>query len=355
MSGADAFERLDGRITFSVPRAALAVLAILVVATLATTLASLVSGSYELGVRGVVVALVAPDAAHTATTVVRELHLPRTLVATLAGALLALSGATLQNVTRNPLADPSLVGVSQGAGFAVVVAMIAFPSAAPWARPLYAFGGALAVAALIQWIAVRRTGGATMRFILTGIGVAAFISAGTGALLTYGDIDRALAALGWLAGSVHAAGWGEVATLSACTLALLPVLLLASRPMSALRMGPELASGLGVRVRRARAFLITLSVALAAAAVAAVGPIGFVGLVAPHAARRLARSGVRIHLALSAAVGGLLVLVADLIGRTIFAPVQIPAGLVTAVIGAPVFVALILGSGSRSGAAAARG
>ena len=211
----------------------------------------------------------------------------------------------------------------------MVTLIVVFPEVSVAWRPVAAFGGALAVAALIQRIAMRRTGGATMRFILTGIGVAACITATTSAMLTYGRIEQAQAALGWLAGSLHAVGWSEVSYLSLCLLLLMPVLFHASRPMSALRTGPELAVGLGVRVPLVRIALITLSVALAATAVAAVGPLGFVGLVAPHVAARLARSGVGLHLALSAATGALMVGLADLLGRTLFAPVQLPAGIVT--------------------------
>ncbi|RVT85413.1 iron ABC transporter permease [Rhodobacteraceae bacterium CCMM004] len=341
-------ERLDGRVTYRLPLRALSVLALLLLASLAVLVGALMSGSFPLSAWQSVATVLGAAPSDTATTVVWEFRFPRALVSALSGALLALSGAVLQTVTRNVLADPSLVGVSQGAGLAVVAAMIAFPQTPIGLRPILAFAGALVVAALIQWIAMRRTGGATMRFILTGIGVAAFISACTQALLTYGDIDRALAALGWLAGSVHAAGWGEAAYLSLGLLAMTPVLLWAARPLAALRMGPETAAGLGAAVRRDRTILITLSVALAAFAVAAVGPLGFVGLVAPHVARRLARAGPGLHLALSAAAGALMVSAADLLGRTAFAPVQLPAGLVTAAIGAPVFVWLILRAQARS-------
>ncbi|MEM7709425.1 MAG: iron ABC transporter permease [Pseudomonadota bacterium] len=342
------WQRLDGPLTFALPVRALAVLAGLVALVLGVFVGAMMTGSYPLTAGEVLATLAGQAPADTAETVVWEFRLPRAIVSGLAGALLGLSGAILQTVTRNALADPSLIGVSQGAGLAVVAVMIAFPQVGIAWRPILAFGGALAVAALIQWIAMGRSGGATMRFILTGLGVAAFISAATSALLTYGDIDRALAALGWLAGSVHAAGWGEVRSLAVAMLGLFPILVWAARPMGALRLGPEMATGLGVVVRRDRIALITLSVALAAAAVAAVGPLGFVGLVAPHIARRLARSGPGLHLALTAAVGAALVSLADLLGRALFAPVQIPAGLVTAIIGVPVFVALILRSQSRS-------
>ncbi len=340
--------RLDGPVTYALPIRALGVLAVLLGLTCAFVLASLMAGSYPLEAAEVAATLAGRAPSDMAQTVVWQFRFPRTLAALAAGALLALSGATLQNVTRNPLADPSLVGVSQGAGLAVVAAIVAWPELPQALRPLLAFGGALSVAALIQGIAMRRSGGATMRFILTGIGVAAFISAMTSAFLTYGQIDRALSALGWLAGSVHAAGWGEVAILGGALLCLAPALVAASRPMAAMRMGPEMAVGLGLRVGRTRMALVTLSVALAAAAVAMVGPIGFVGLVAPHLAHRLARCAIGLHLALSAAVGALLVGTADLTGRVVFAPVQIPAGLVTAVIGVPLFVWLLLRTKGRA-------
>lgn len=335
-------------ISLELPVRALAVLGLLLALLFGIGAVSLMLGSYPLDLGGVWATLTGAAPSDAAVTVVWEFRFPRMLASALVGVLLGLSGAILQNVTLNPLADPSLVGVSQGASLAVVALVIAFPGADGALRPLYAFGGALVVAALIQWIAMSRRGGATMRFILTGIGVAAFISAITSALLTYGDIDQATAALGWLAGSIHAAGWDEVRMLSLCTLVLAVPVALASRPLSALRMGTEVAAGHGVRVRLARVGLITTSVALAAFAVAAVGPLGFVGLVAPHIARRLARSGVGLHLALTAATGALMVCAADLIGRTILAPVQIPAGIVTALLGVPVFVVLIVRGQGRS-------
>lgn len=306
--------------------------------------ASLMSGSYPLPISDVFATLSGTPPSHTADTVIWQFRFPRMIVAALSGMFFGLSGAILQNVTRNPLADPSLVGVSQGASLAVVTLIVLYPSVSGVWYPTAAFAGSLTVAALIQWIAMRRTGGATMRFILTGIGVAAFISSLSTAMLTYGDIYKAQAALAWLAGSIHAAGWDEVWGLSICAALLLPLLFLAARPMAALRMGPEMATGLGVHIRYVRIGLITLSVALAAFAVAAVGPLGFVGLVAPHLSRRVAHSGVGQHLLLTGLTGAVMVALADYIGRVAFAPVQIPAGILTAILGVPVFLALILRS-----------
>jgi iron complex transport system permease protein len=333
-----------GRLTLLVNPRALWIGLTLVFALLAITVAALISGSFAIPLAGVWDSLTGNPPSRAAGIVVWEFRFPRAIVAGIAGALFGLSGAILQNITRNPLADPSLVGVSQGASLAVVALIIGFPEISPYYRPFAAFFGALAVAAIIQWIAMQRSGGASMRFILTGIGVAAFISSITTALLTYGRINQAQEALGWLAGSIHAAGWGEVITLSAILLAMLPIMFWAIRPMSALRMGPEVAISLGVNLRRARIILITLSVAFAAFGVAAVGPLGFVGLVAPHLARRLVHCGIGQHLILTALCGAVMVGLADYVGRIAVAPIQVPAGIITAILGVPVFLALIVKS-----------
>lgn len=341
-------EGLGGRVALQVPLRALSVAVALAAAILAVLVWSLMTGSYDLSRAEVIDTLWGNPPSDTAGTVVWEFRFPRTLTAFMVGAFLALSGATLQYVTRNPLADPSLVGVSQGAALVVVTVTILAPGFGFYWRPLLAFGGSLVVAAIILTIASSRRGGETLRFILTGIGVAALISSFTQTLLTYGDVDGALAALTWLAGSVHAAGWDEATWLTVTAMIAVPALLAAARPLAAIRFGEEVATSLGIRVVAARRGLVGLAVGLAATAVAAVGPMGFVGLVAPHLARRLAHSGVGLHLVLTALTGALMVGLADLVGRAAFAPVQVPAGLFTAIIGVPVFVALILRTQARS-------
>jgi len=348
MNDAVILRSANERIALAIPLKGLLAALLLLAIIFVIVAISLMSGSYPLDLPGVWATLVGTPPEETASTVVWQFRFPRLLTSLLVGALLGLSGAILQNVTLNPLADPSLVGVSQGASLAVVAIIVAFPEADGPLRPLYAFGGALVVAAIIQWIAMKRAGGATMRFILTGIGIAAFISAITSALLTYGQVDQALSALGWLAGSIHAAGWGEVRMLSLLTLLLLPALVWAAGPMRALRFGADMATGLGVAVRPARIGLITLAVALAAIAVSAVGPLGFVGLIAPHLARRMVHTGLGLNLLLTALVGAVMVSGADLTGRALFAPVQIPAGIVTALVGVPIFVMVLLRSQART-------
>ena len=311
----------------------------------ALLISSVAIGSFDLSVADVWHALINGQTDQTASTIVWELRLPRFFSACLVGAMLALSGALLQGVTRNPLSDPSLVGVSQGASLAVVTLIVMLPGAPLIARPFGAFGGAILAALLIQWVSNGKSSAQSLRFILVGIGVSALISAITTAMLTYGQINRAMEALGWLAGSIHTASWQSFQVLCVGMAVLCPALIWAARPLSALRFGPEISCGLGVRLRRDRFAIITLSVALAAVAVSVAGPLGFIGLIAPRLIHQLFQARPGTHLFLTALAGALIVAAADLIGRTIVAPVQLPAGLVSAVIGAPIFTVLLLRRG----------
>ena len=332
------------RIALRLPVRAMAVLGLLVLALFAISAVSLATGSYGLALGEIWETLRGTSVSTAIDNVVWEFRFPRTLASALAGAMMALSGAALQNATRNSLADPSLVGVSQGAALSVVAMTVIFPELGGNWRPWAAFAGSILVALAVRALAQSREGGSTIRFILMGIGLSAFIASITSALLTYGQIDRAMAALNWLAGSVAAASWGDVWTLLGWSIILLPVLLALSRSMSALRYGEGIATGLGVSVGLVRNLELTIAVGFAAIATSVVGPLGFVGLIAPHAARRMAPSGMGLHLMITALTGGVLVGFADLLGRAAFAPIQIPAGIITALIGVPVFVALLLRS-----------
>ncbi|GGA62570.1 FecCD family ABC transporter permease [Pelagibacterium lentulum] len=324
--------------------AAIVVLSVLLFGVLAL---SLTIGSYDIDVATLWATLTGNTVSTAIDNVVWQFRFPRALTAALVGAMMALSGGAMQNVTRNGLADPSLIGISQGAALAVVAAIIAFPGIDYSLRPVIAFGGALIVAVGVQMLSLQRSGNNTIRFILIGIGVAAFISSITSALMTYGDIHRAMSALSWLAGSINAATWNDVNVLSLWFIVLFPLILALSRTMSVLRMGEVTAVALGAPVRLARYGLICVGVGFAAAATAIVGPLGFIGLIAPHMARRLARSGIGIHTVLTALSGALLVSVADLAGRAAFAPIQLPAGLITSIIGVPIFLVLLQRSAAK--------
>ena len=305
-------------------------------------LTSITVGSYPVSAFEALWTVAGKAPSEMAETVVVQFRLPRALAAALAGAMFAGSGAILQSISRNSLADPSLVGVSQGASFTVVAMTILLPQLSHELRPLFAIFGSLLVAFIIQLISKKSIGTSTMRFILTGVGIAAFFSAVTGAMLTYGNIDRAMSAMVWLAGSISSADWTNVWFLGVFMLILLPLLCWASRPLKALRMGAEIAISLGCSYNKAQSLLIILAVILAAVAVSAVGPIGFIGLIAPHFARLLAKTDPGLHLFISMMLGAVLLATADLIGRSAFDSVQIPAGLVTAIIGAPVFAFLLI-------------
>lgn len=332
------------RIALRLPVRALVALALLGLVLLVTCCISLATGTYGVALSEVIETLRGISISRAIDNVVWEFRFPRTLAAALVGAMMALSGAALQNTTRNGLADPSLVGVSQGAALAVVSLTVAFPDISGALRPWAAFAGAILVALAIQGLSHTRQGGSTIRFILMGIGLSTFISSITSALMTYGDIDRAMAALSWLAGSINAASWGDVWTLGLWSAVLIPALLAISRSASATRMGEATAVSLGVRVNAIRNLQLAIAVALAAIATSVVGPLGFVGLIAPHAARRIAPAGMGLNFLLTGLTGAVLVSLADLIGRAAFAPIQIPAGLLTALIGVPLFIALMIRS-----------
>jgi len=309
---------------------------------------SLFTGSYLLSAEQVLSILFTQQATGASDDVIWLFRFPRTLAAILVGMMMALSGAVLQNITRNSLADPSLVGISQGAALAVVIAIVVFPEFDQSYRTLLAFLGSILVTGLILFLSHSKHNHKPIRFILLGIALSAFLSAVTTAYLTYGQLYKASAALGWLAGSIDGVNWQDVRILFYSCLCLLPLLLLQSRAMAIMRLGDTTAIALGANTEVQKYSLIAISVALAATATSVVGPIGFIGLIAPHAARRFCRSGVASHLLLSAVIGGLLLLFADIVGRRLIAPSQLPAGVLTQIIGVPIFIFLLLRKQARS-------
>lgn len=301
-----------------------------------------ISGSYQLSLSDSLFSVFGQNQLLTdpqANLVIWEFRLPRALVAALSGALFGLSGALLQNMTRNPLSDPSLVGISQGAALAVVILTILFPDYIDGWREIAAFSGAVLIAVIIQLL---RGKGHPLKFILLGIGVAAFISAIISTLLTYGNLQSAMTALSWLAGSAHAVNWHDVDTLSIAFLVIISMAFYQARMMSVISLGDEVAIGLGINLKKIMFMQLSISVGAAAIATAVVGPLGFIGLLAPHLARKITPTGPANHLLLTALVGAILVLAADILGKTLFAPTQLAAGLVTSLVGAPLFAYLLI-------------
>ncbi len=273
--------------------------------------------------------------------VVHTFRLPRILVAFLVGAALATSGAIMQGITRNPLADPYLLGVSGGAGLAAVTLIVWIPNVTLVSLPVAAFLGALVAAVLIYVLAWKRGSTTPIRLILIGVAVEAVIAAFRTIMLLFGNINNVQQAYVWLTGSVYGRNWTHVQTLLIWLGVLLPIAFLMARQLNTLNLGDETAKGLGLNVERQRGILMVVSVALAAVAVSVAGTIGFVGLIAPHITRRLVGPSHEGLLPMSAMMGGALLVISDLIGRWIIAPSELPIGIVIAIIGAPYFMYIL--------------
>lgn len=272
---------------------------------------------------------------------VYTLRLPRILVACLVGMALAVSGAIIQGVTRNPLAAPEIIGINAGASLAAVGLIVLFPNAPTVMLPFAAFGGALTVSLLIYLLAWQ--GGIhPIRLILIGVGIASIAGALTSFMVALGEINSVSQALVWLAGSVYGRSWPQVFSLLPWLAVFLPLTLLQAEQLDILNLGEEVAQGLGSKVAWQRIFFLLISSALAGAAVATAGTIGFVGLIAPHIARQLVGTLHGSLIPVAAMMGGMIVVIADFLGRIVFAPLELPCGIITALIGAPYFVYLLV-------------
>ncbi|OZQ68463.1 iron ABC transporter permease [Paenibacillus sp. VTT E-133280] len=272
-------------------------------------------------------------------TIIWDIRLPRVLLAMIIGANIAISGALLQAVMGNPLADPGLTGVTSGAAACVLVIMLAAPQYTEFI-PIAAFVGGLIAAGIVYALAWRRTGISPITIILSGVAVNA-LCGGLIGLLTIMYSDRLPAAVQWLNGSLAAKGNNALMMVFSYAIAGWILSFFAIRKANIIRLGDQVASNLGENVNRIRILLSLLAVFLAAISVAAIGMIGFVGLVVPHMARLLVGSDYKYLLPMSMALGALVLLIADTGGRTLFAPLDIPAGILMAVIGGPYFLYLM--------------
>jgi iron complex transport system permease protein len=325
------------------PRA-LAVSAALALVASAALVVSVGVGEFTIAPPDVVRALVGQgESRHE--FIVTDLRLPRALVAFLVGAALAVSGAILQGLTRNPLAAPEIIGVTAGANVAAVIVIVALPDTPIAYLSLAAFAGAVCATALVYALAWRG-GSPPVRVVLVGIGITAVgYAVVTAVISSVDELIHASQLVTFTAGSVYGTGWTELAILGPVVLVLMTLAVTSARHLDALRLGDELASGLGARVARRRLGLLALGAALAAAAVATAGPVSFVGLMAPHIARRLVGAAHLAVVPVAAMAGGTIVIVADALARTLFAPVDIPVGVMTAAVGAPYFVYLLYRTG----------
>jgi iron complex transport system permease protein len=277
--------------------------------------------------------------------IVRTLRLPRGLTALLVGAAFGLSGAIFQRLTRNPLASPDIIGINAGAAAAGVLAIVVW-HAPPAQVTLAALVGALGTALAIYGLAYKQ-GVTGYRLVLVGIGITAMLTSVVSYLLTRAEIFEAQRATVWLTGSLNGRSWDHVRPMAWALLVLIPVTVALARQLRLLELGDDAARGLGSRVEGARAALLLTGVVLAGIATASAGPIGFVALVSPQIARRLV-GPQSVGLLPAAACGTLLVVASDLVGRRIFAPTELPVGIVTAVLGAP-YLLLLLAQANKIG------
>lgn len=328
-------------LSFRLDRRVPSVLLVLVLVTLAAVVLNVGQGEYPIPPLEVVKTILGLSIKPDYDFIINTLRLPRTIVAFGVGMGLAISGTILQSLTRNPLADPSIIGVNAGASVAAVTLIILFPNVPLFALPLSAFGGALAVALFIYLLAWDK-GSSPIRLILVGVGIAAVLGAVTTLLVTFGEINSVSQALVWLAGSVYGRTWEHVSSMLPWLIVFLPLSLMLSVQLNVLTLGDDIARGLGTRVEWQRGLLLLISAALAGVAVATAGMIGFVGLMAPHLGRQLVGPTHEGLMLTAALMGGLIVVLADLLGRLLFAPLELPCGVITAAVGAPYFIYLLI-------------
>ncbi len=330
------------RVSFRLERRVPAVLLTLLLVTLAAIALNVGQGEYPIPPLEVLKTILGLETDNPDYPfVVNTLRLPRTIVAYLAGVGLAISGTILQGVIRNPLADPSLIGINAGASFAAVTLIVLVPSLPLFALPLSAFGGALAVSVLIYWLAWDK-GSSPIRLILIGVGLDAISRALTTLMVTFGEINSVSQALVWLAGSVYGRTWEHVWSLLPWLVVLVPLAFVLAKQLNALNLGDDVARSLGSPVEWQRGLLLLVSVALVGASVATGGTIAFVGLIAPHLGRQLVGPTHEGLIPVSALMGGLIVVLADWLGRVLFAPIELPCGVITAAVGAPYFLYLLI-------------
>ncbi|HEX5567072.1 MAG TPA: iron chelate uptake ABC transporter family permease subunit [Streptomyces sp.] len=328
-----------GRASLLVHRRSVAVAAALAAALLAAVVASLCLGESTVApteVARVLLGQPSPD-----ELVVGTLRLPRLTVGLLVGAALGVAGGLIQTVARNPLASPEIIGVTHGAT-AVTVGAMTFGLTSYALLPYLSVAGGMLAAALVYVFAWRR-GVQAARFVLIGLGFSVALRSVTQLFMTKGDFLAAQQAQVWMTGSLNGRGWEQAEPLGWALLLLLPAVLWCARAQRDVSLDDDTATALGVRLGRTRLGLTVTGVVLASVATGAAGPVDFVALLSPQIARRLTRTA-QIPLLGTALLGALIVTLGDLLARRLFAPVELPVGVLTSAIGAPYLIWLIIRS-----------
>ncbi|MFF2288607.1 FecCD family ABC transporter permease [Peribacillus butanolivorans] len=275
-----------------------------------------------------------------------SIRLPRIIITLLAGMALALSGAILQGITRNDLADPGIIGINSGAGVAIAVFFLFFPidtGSFVYMIPLVAFIGALLTACLIYVLSYkRRVGLEPVRLVLIGVGFSMALSGMMIVLISSAERSKVDFISKWLAGNIWGTDWPFIWAILPWLVILIPFTLYKANRLNLLGLSEPVAIGVGVSIEKERIVLLITAVALAAAAVSVTGGIAFIGLMAPHIAKSLVGPRNQLFIPVAILIGGWLLLLADTIGRNIVEPEGIPAGIMVALIGAPYFMYLLL-------------
>ncbi|MCQ2381199.1 MAG: iron ABC transporter permease [Acidaminococcaceae bacterium] len=298
---------------------------------------SIVNGAMDLPYTQIWQALWQPQN-DSASLIVWNLRLPRTILAALVGINLALSGAILQGIMHNPLADPNIIGVSSGAGLAGIIVLILYPAYEYLITP-FSFLGAM-LACLLIYILAWKDGVKPVRVILAGVAVSAFLGSIITSLMIFYS-DKVHGALLWMVGGLTARGWSHIPLVLPYTIIGLIFIIFAAHYLNILQLGDEMARGLGVSVEKTRICLTMLAALLAASAVSAVGLLGFVGLIIPHIVRLLTGSDYRILLPGSALLGATILMLSDTLARMLLNPIELPVGIIMAFLGAPFFLYLL--------------
>jgi iron complex transport system permease protein len=270
--------------------------------------------------------------------VVMNIRLPRIIVGGLVGMNLALSGAILQSILKNPLADPGIIGISAGAGLAAMVIMIIYPSMTHLVPPV-AFLGAV-VTALMIYILAYDGGAHPLRLVLAGVALSAFLGAFMTTLMVLHS-DKVQGTVNWMAGALNGRSWKHMNMIIPYSAVGLLGALLGAKYLNILALGDDVARGLGVNVEKTKFILTILAALLAASAVSVVGMLGFVGLIIPHITRMLIGSDNRLLIPFSAVFGAVTVICADTAARLLFKPYELPVGVIMAFVGAPFFLSLL--------------
>ncbi|WP_409304800.1 FecCD family ABC transporter permease [Peribacillus sp. SCS-155] len=272
--------------------------------------------------------------------IIREIRFPRALIAAVVGAFLAISGAIMQALTRNPLAEPSLLGVSQGAAFAMVLFLTLIPGVSSTGTILVSMLGAgLSVLLVFSLSSIARGGGNPAKLSLAGVAVGMFLSSLTSVFSIHFNVAKQLSF--WYAGSLAASDWQGVKMLGLAGLAGIVMVIILARPLTLLGLGTDVTKGLGINVRAVNILGVIAVLVLTGSSVAVSGTVAFVGLVVPHISAMLVGSDYRLSLPVSAVFGSLLLVLGDIGSRMINPPYETPIGVVTAAIGVPFFLYLV--------------